>query len=282
MKKITPQELARKVEELPALPAVACKVMELVEDPRTSAQDVEAVLKKDQSLTAQVLRLANSAFYGIPRRITTVAEATVFLGFKTLKSAVLTASLSGMLQRKLSGYVLERGELWKHSLSVAFSAQTLAKKTRFPRPEVAYTAGLLHDIGKLILDTYLKASYREVLERVDRTGSTFLEAEEEILGFNHAAVGAQLTEHWGFPSSLVETIGFHHQPDLATKDPSLCAIVHLADWLSVTLGIGMGVDGFLYRVSPEALAVLSLEKGSLEELILELYQILSDPDLFSL
>lgn len=282
MKKITPQELARKVEELPALPAVACKVMELVEDPRTSAQDVEAVLKKDQSLTAQVLRLANSAFYGIPRRITTVAEATVFLGFKTLKGVVLTASLSGMLQRKLSGYVLERGELWKHSLSVAFSAQTLAKKTRFPRPEVAYTAGLLHDIGKLILDTYLKASYREVLERVDRTGSTFLEAEEEILGFNHAAVGAQLTEHWGFPSSLVEAIGFHHQPDLATKDPSLCAIVHLADWLSVTLGIGMGVDGFLYRVSPEALAVLSLEKGSLEELILELYQILSDPDLFSL
>ncbi len=282
MKKITPQELARKVEELPALPTVACKVMELVEDPRTSAQDIEAVLKKDQSLTAQVLRLANSAFYGIPRRITTVAEATVFLGFKTLKGVVLTASLSGMLQRKLSGYVLERGELWKHSLSVAFSAQTLAKKTRFPRPEVAYTAGLLHDIGKLILDTYLKASYREVLERVDRTGSTFLEAEEEILGFNHAAVGAQLTEHWGFPSSLVETIGFHHQPDLATKDPSLCAIVHLADWLSVTLGIGMGVDGFLYRVSPEALAVLSLEKGSLEELILELYQILSDPDLFSL
>jgi putative nucleotidyltransferase with HDIG domain len=280
--KITLEELTQRVKELPALPAVVQKVMELTEDPRSSAQDIEAVLKKDQSLTAEVLRLANSAFYGIPRRISTVSEATVFLGFKTVKSVVLTASCRSMMQRKLSGYFLERGELWKHSLSAALSAQLLSKKVKFPHPEAAYTAGLLHDIGKLILDTYLKESYQEVLKQVEEGEVTFLEAEEEILGFNHAAVGARLAERWGFPSSLTEAIGFHHQPEKASEAPKLCAIVHLADWTSVTLGFGMGVDGFLYRMSPQALEILQLEKEALEHLLLELFELLSKEETFSL
>jgi len=280
--KITLEELAQKVKELPALPAVVQKVMELVEDPRSSVQDIEAVLKKDQGLTAEVLRLANSAFYGIPRRISTVSEATVFLGFKTVKSVVLTASCRSMMQRKLSGYFLERGELWKHSLSAALAAQLLSKKAKFPHPETAYTAGLLHDIGKLILDTYLKENYQEVLKLVEEGEVTFLEAEEEILGFNHAAVGARLAERWGFPPSLTEAIGMHHQPEKGSEDPTLCAIVHLADWMSVTLGLGMGVDGFLYRVSSQALDTLRISEKSLELALLELSELLSRGDAFSL
>lgn len=280
MAKLTLPALVRAVEDLPALPAVVQRVIELTEDPRSTAKDINNVITQDQGLTAKVLRLANSAFYGFPRRISTVTDATILLGFQTIRSIVLAASVSEMMKKSLKGYALERGELWRHSQAAAVSARMLAKEIKFPRLEVAYTAALLHDIGKLILDVYLTEEYEAVLEKVEKEGVTFLQAEEEILGFNHATVGAKVAEKWNLPAELAEAIGLHHEPERARENPKLTAITHVADCMSVTLGMGVGIDGFLYTISPKAIELLGLNEPLVDRLIANLAEILVDEDTF--
>jgi putative nucleotidyltransferase with HDIG domain len=280
MGKLTLPALVRAVEDLPALPAVVQRVIALTEDPKSTARDINNVLTQDQGLTAKVLRLANSAFYGFPRRISTVTDATILLGFQTIRSIVLAASVSEMMKRELKGYALERGELWRHSQATAVGARMLAREVKFSRLEVAYTAGLLHDIGKLILDAYLRDEYEAVLEKVEKEHVTFLEAEEALLGFHHALVGAKVAEKWNLPLELVEAIGFHHEPERAQENPKLTAIAHIADCMSVSLGMGVGVDGFLYRISPKAVELLGLQEDQVDRLFANLMEVLVDEDTF--
>ncbi|MDK2897566.1 MAG: hypothetical protein PWP04_1686 [Candidatus Atribacteria bacterium] len=274
------QSLVKKVEDLPALPAVVRQVMELTEDPNSTARDINEVLNKDQSMTAKVLRLANSAFYGFPRRIPTVTDATIMLGFQTIRSIVMAASVSNLLSQEVEGYALLPGELWKHSQSAAISARLISREVKFPKLELAYTAALLHDIGKVILNSYLQEVYQEVMEKVEEENLSFLQAEEEILGFNHALVGSKVAEKWNLPHELVEAIAFHHSPELAKDNPKLTAIVHVSDFVCVTMGVGVGTDGFLYPISPQAMGLLGLEEGDIHRIIAQLSDLLVDQDSF--
>lgn len=280
MGKISLSLLTKAVDELPTLPVVVQKVIALTEDPRSTAKDINNVLSQDQTLTAKVLRLANSAFYGFSRRISTVTEATIILGFQTIKSIVMAATVSDMLKKPLQGYALEQGDLWKHSQTSAIAARMLARELKFPRLEVAYTASLLHDIGKLVLNVYLSEAYQEVLEKVEGERLTFIQAEEMILGFNHAQVGAKICAKWNLPPELVEAIAFHHEPARATENPKLVAITHVADFVSVSIGMGVGVDGFLYAMSPEAITSLGVSETQIDRLIAQLVDVLIDQDIF--
>lgn len=280
MGKVSLSVLVQAVEELPVLPTVVQRVIQLTEDPKSTAKDINNVLSQDQSLTAKVLRLANSAFYGFPRRISTITEATVILGFQTIKSIVMAATVSEMLKKPLPGYALEQGELWKHSQTSAIAARMLAREVKFPRFEVAYTASLLHDIGKLVLNAYLSETYQEVLERVESEHCAFTQAEEAVLGFNHAQVGARICEKWNLPAELVEAIAFHHEPEKATVTPKLVAITHIADFVSVSIGMGMGIDGFFYSISPEAVTLLGINEAQIDRLLAQLTDILVDQDTF--
>jgi putative nucleotidyltransferase with HDIG domain len=280
MGKVSLSLLVKAVEELPVLPVVVQKVIQLTEDPKSTAKDINNVLSQDQTLTAKVLRLANSAFYGFPRRIATVTEATIILGFQTIKSIVMAATVSEMLQKPLQGYALEQGELWKHSQTSAIAARMLAREIKFSRLEVAYTASLLHDIGKLVLNTYLREGYQEILEKVENERLTFTQAEEAVLGFNHAQVGAKICEKWNLPPELVEAIALHHEPERATITPKLVAITHIADFVSVSIGMGVGIDGFLYAVSPEAVALLGVSEAQIDRLLAQLTDVLVDQDSF--
>ncbi|MGC8778547.1 MAG: HDOD domain-containing protein [Candidatus Caldatribacteriaceae bacterium] len=280
MGKVSLSVLTRAIEELPALPAVVQRVIQLTEDPKSTAKDINNVLTQDQSLTAKVLRLANSAFYGFPRRISTITEATIILGFQTIKSMVMATTVSEMLKKPLQGYALEQGELWKHSQTSAIAARMLARETKFSRLEVAYTASLLHDIGKLILNTYLSELYQEVLEKVEGERLTFTQAEEAVFGFNHAQAGAKICEKWNLPPELVEAIALHHEPERATINPKLVAITHIADFVSVSIGMGVGIDGFLYAISPEAVVLLGISETQIDRLLAQLTDILVDQDNF--
>ncbi|MEN3185126.1 MAG: HDOD domain-containing protein [Atribacterota bacterium] len=280
MGKVSLSVLVQAVEELPVLPTIVQRVIQLTEDPKSTAKDINNVLSQDQTLTAKVLRLANSAFYGFPRRISTITEATIILGFQTIKSIVIAATVSEILKKSLPGYALEQGELWKHSQTSAIAARMLARETKFPRLEVAYTAALLHDIGKLVLNTYLSDTYQEVLEKVEGEHLTFTQAEEAVLGFNHAQVGAKICEKWNLPAELVETIAFHHEPERATITPKLVAITHIADFISVSIGIGMGIDGFFYGISPEAVTLLGINETLIDRLLVQLTDVLVDQDSF--
>ncbi|MDD3853610.1 MAG: HDOD domain-containing protein [Syntrophomonadaceae bacterium] len=276
------EQLVAAVNDLPALPHVVVKVMQLSEDPDSTAQDINNVLTQDQSMTARVLRLANSAFYGFPRRISTVTDAVVLLGFRTIRSIVLAASVSEILNQEVGGYALEPGELWRHSQSSAIAARMIAKRVKYPALDVAYTAALLHDIGKVILNNNMKEAYREVVEKIENTGIPFNEVETDVMGFNHAQVGAQVAEKWNLPPELVEAIMYHHEPEKATINKKLTAIVHVADAVSVTMGIGVGIDGMLYPVSSEAMQLLGIDEIAIESIISEMADVVSDQQSFSI
>lgn len=277
MEKLSLETIVEKVNDIPALPQIVLRVMKMTDDPDVTAQDINKVLNQDQSMTARVLRLANSAYYGYARRIASVTDAVVLLGFNTIRSIVIAAAVNEILNKKYEGYALEEGELWRHSQTCAIAARAVARRSKFVQLDAAYTAGLLHDIGKVILNHFMKNAYHEVVELVESGEIPFMEAEEAVLGFNHAVVGARVVEKWNLPPQLVEAIAFHHYPDKATANPKLTAIVHLADAICLSMGIGVGVDGLLYPVSTEAMKTLGLSEQDIEQIVSELVDLLSDP-----
>ncbi len=282
MGKISLESIVEAVNDLPALPQVVVQVIKLTEDPDSTAQDINNVLNQDQAITARVLKMANSAFYGFPRRIGSVTDAIILLGFRTLRSIVMAASVSDILNKEMEGYALEYGELWRHSQCTAMAARLIARKSKFAFLDLAYTAALLHDIGKVILNNTMKETYREVVASVTDDNISFIDAENKILGFNHAEVGARVAEKWNLPPETVEAIQLHHSPEDAQVNPRLTAIVHLADAISVSMGIGMGIDGLLYPMSGEAMQLLGLDELEIENVISELIDVFADKQIFDL
>lgn len=282
MGRISLEEIVQSVNDLPSLPQVVLRVMELTEDPDSTAQDINAALAQDQGMTARVLKLANSAFYGFPRRISTVTDATVLLGFKTIRSIVLAASVNEILSQEMEGYALEYGELWKHSQCSAMAARLISRRVKYTGSDVAYTAALLHDIGKVVLNNTMKEAYHEVLSKVENDNLTFLQAEQIILGFNHAQVGAQIAEKWNLPLELVETIACHHEPEKAEVNLRLTAIVHLADAVCVAMGFGVGIDGLLYPVSNQSLETLGFQQADVDAVLSEMVDVCTDKQSFDL
>lgn len=267
------ESVVQSVNELPSLPQVALEVMRLTRDPDTSARELNEVICQDQAITANMLRLANSAYYGFPRLIGTVGEAVVLLGFQTVRSIVLTAALGDTLNREVKSYSLAKGELWKHSLGVATAARMIAKRSGYKYQDLAYTAGLLHDVGKIVLADYLEKYYGEVMEKVSSAEVSFADAELEILGIDHAQTGGEVAKKWNFPAEIVEAINLHHKPDLAEQDPKLTAITHIADIMCTLIGVGIGVDGLLYQASANAVEILGLDEIVLEEVIADLIDV---------
>lgn len=274
MARFNMDDIIAAVKDLPALPHVVFQIMDLTDDPRATAQDVGKVISQDQGLTAKVLRLANSAYYGYSRKVATVSDATVLLGFATIRSIVIAASMSDILNRELTGYALGPGDLWKHSFGTAMTSRFIAQRSRFGAFEVAYTAGLLHDIGKVILNQFMKEIYQEVAGEATQYQISFLEAENRVLGFNHAVVGSRVARKWRLPADIVEAIAFHHNPVLAEKNPHLTALVHVSDALCSSLGLGVGADGMLYPVSKNAMELLHLGGNDIEVIAEELSDIM--------
>lgn len=280
MAKVTLEEIIRKVEDLPALPHITNEIMRLTEDPDSTVQDIENVIMKDQSLTTRVLRLANSAYYGYARRISTISEASVLLGFQAIRSITLTASVGGLLMKEVPGYGLEKNQLWIQSQSCAIIARYIARKVRFVKVDQAYVAGLLRDIGKVIVSYYLTEHFKKIMDLVENENVSFLDAEEEVLGFHHGKVGAEVAKKWNLPDDLVEAIEYHHSPEKATINPKLTAIIHLADAVVMMLGIGLGVDGMVYNVSDGVIEALGIDEIMLQQIMSDVSDLLLDEDAF--
>ncbi len=280
MEKIKLESIIEKVDELPSLPHIVIEVMRLTDDPDSTAFDINNVLNQDQNMTAQVLRMANSVYYGYSRRIASVTDAIILIGFNAVRSIVLAASMSKILKRELKGYIMGEGELWNHSQSAAIFARLLAKRVKFNSIETAYTAALLHDIGKLVLNSYMSEAYQEVIDTVHREKKPFNIVEDKIFGFNHAVIGGKITEKWNLPSELSDAITYHHDPLSSEINPKLTAIVHIADAATLQMGMGLGIDGLLYELSDEALSLLKIEQHDLEVLMAEIVDLIVDKDTF--
>jgi putative nucleotidyltransferase with HDIG domain len=226
--------------------------------------------------------LANSAYYGYPRKINTVSQATILLGFQTIKSIVLASTVNKIMTHELKGYALGENDLWTQSQASAIISRNIAKEVKFSNPETAYIGGLLRDIGKTILNYYVEREYNAIVNKVEYGNVSFSEAEEEILGFNHAQVGEKIAEKWNFPKDLVEAIGLHHTPEKSTINPTLVSIVHIADAITMMMGIGIGADGLTYNFSPFALETLNFNAQDLEDFISKSHDLIIDGDSFDL
>lgn len=271
-------DIVHRVDNLPALPHVTHRVLTLTSDPKTTIAELADTITNDQVLTVKVLRMANSAYYGYARRIFSINEALIILGFSTVRNLVLAASVFNVMDQEFTGYILPKGDLWKHSMTTALLARLLAKKVGFEMNDKAFTAGLLHDIGKIILNTYMKESFAEVLSTVNAGNVAFSEAEQQILGFDHAMVGAKVAEKWNLPEELVEAIAKHHNPSQAKLNPKLTSITHIADAASMSMGIGLGGDGLLYDFDGFAVEHTGLNKEALEGAMAEVAESMIDTE----
>ncbi len=270
MSKITLARLLFKVKEMPPLPQSIAQILELTKSTKSSAHDLTKVCEHDPKLTVNMLKLANSSFYGFTRKISTISHAIVCLGLDTVKSIALTSSTQEMLNNEVPAYALEKGMLWQHSIACSTCARIIAKRIGFKESEEAYIAGLLLDIGKIILSNFAEDEFIRIVEKTKRDKISFDKAEQEVLGFDHPQIGARIIEKWNLPPILVEAVQYHHRPEKAETHKKLTYIVHLADAISCMLGIGLGCDGLMYVLEENTLDILGLSKDDVESIMSEL------------
>lgn len=275
------RRVLKRVKDIPSLPQFVIETLKKLDDPRSNAADVAARLSKDEGLVVRVLRLANSAYYGLSRRITGVADAIAFLGFKTVKSIVLAASVYKFMDSAFTGYSLDRGELWKHSQAVGMTSRHLCEKLKIADAEEAYIGGMMHDLGKIVLNDYVRFGYSIILRLVEEDNVPFCEAERQVLGFDHAQVGGLVMEQWNLPEAYAYITTYHHTPwDLLPEQSSFLPVidvVHVANAMCIMLGVGIGADGMQYNISPDSLERLGIEDKT-EEIMGEFVDILTTLD----
>lgn len=257
-------QILSKAHSVPTLPATVLRVMQMVEDPLCSAAELAQVIQADPAMALKVLKLANSAYYGFRQKIATVPQAVTLLGFATLKNALLSAAVFDLFRLSVTGFDLPA--LWKHSVATATASRLLAKRVRFPNSEKAYTAGLLHDIGKVMIARYLPMSLLAVLQAVNDEHLPMLVAEQRTIGLAHPAFGAWVMTRWGLPPALVEAVEYHHVPLKAQHSFDLAALVYLADSLTHRAGIGSGGDTLPREIDPAILEHFGLGQSALTDL----------------
>jgi len=266
---ISPEVIKEKVQsvaQLPALPDVAMKVVEMVDNPKTSTSSLARVISTDQGLTAKVLKIANSPFYGFPKKISTIDFAIIVLGYDALKEIVVSTSLISSLEEQSNGNFNSR-EFWDHTIASGILSRRLARDLGYRINGEVFVGGLLHDMGVSVLSRHFRVDYQRIVGIVRETDLTYLEAEESVLGVTHQEIGGWLAERWNLPDHLVEAVRFHHTPVKAVHNPELVALVHCGDVLACRI-VGMGAEFDKNTTfDPEALARLQLnEAGRIEEL----------------
>lgn len=259
-----------RVEDLPTLPRTVFRITEIINNPKSSARDLAGVINDDQVLTARLLRLVNSSFYGFPQRIATVNFAIVLLGFDAIRNLLLTTSVFDVFTGAGRDLQIEREKLWDHSLGCAVAAKVIGKYLRHDKVEELFVCGLLHDIGKIVAMVYMKKDCTRIRARVTEHNDLIVKAEEEILGCNHTHIGHLLAERWNLPAPVPHVILNHHTPEKAGEFERQAATVHLADIFCRALEIGSGGDHGIPMRSQPAWDVLGLKINDIGILMREI------------
>lgn len=257
-------EILSLVKHVPPFPKVAQRVSEMLNDPEVSAIALAEVIQYDQVITANVLKICNAAYFGLPRKVSSLDEALVIVGNDTLKDIIITSSSARFYKGAAGdGYKLDQGELWKHSIAVGIMAKELVKYVKDVEPGSAYTAGLLHDIGKRFLSSFVADDFKKIMMKVVQDDCSFVEAEKELVGASHAELGGMIMSQWGFPKEIELAVLQHHDPDALEKDP-LTAVVALANTLVISMGIGVGADGLSVKMQGSGLKRFGITPMHLE------------------
>ncbi len=247
-------EVIERIGTLPVLPQSAYRLAEVVSDPQSTLPQIVDVIRYDQTLTIELLRMCNSAHFGLSRRIESLDDAVRLLGTVKVFQLAMAVHTRALLNRPQRGYGLPAGALWTHSVCVGLAAPLVAQRLHLPARSTFFTVGLLHDIGKIVLNEFVGREFAEIVRRVAEEHLSFGEAERQVLGYTHAEAGARLAEAWNLPPALVRGVRYHHEPHALAEPDPLVDTVHIADAVSLVFGVGTGDDGLCYRADPAILA----------------------------
>jgi putative nucleotidyltransferase with HDIG domain len=242
-----------ELQDLPSLPAVVVRVMQTINDPTTSATDLNRLISTDQALAGKILRLVNSSYYGFPRKITTITHAIVILGFSTVRNLTTSLGVVSGFDPGNSFTALDRELFWSHSVATACAASLVARRKNASAKvlEEVFIGGLLHDIGKLFLDQYFPDQYAIAVKLARAANISIWEAEKTALGIGHVLIGKRVAEKWNLPPSLTAMISLHHQTAYAKEYTEIVSIVHAADYLARKVKIGDAGDNIVPAIADE-------------------------------
>lgn len=233
----TPEEFIQEARELPVMPPIAAEIMRKAEDPDTDTQSIAQLISSDASLAVRVLRIANSSFYSMPRKIETLQQAILLLGYSTLKSVVIAASMKDVFAR----FGLAERLLWEHAVAAAICTNMLAREVGGLASDELFIGGLVHDVGKLVMHSQDEERYQEVLREIYSDNAQTIDVERKVFGFDHCEVGQLIMDKWSLPQRLASAIGAHHDPasvDDTEGAQTLAAALQVADRICIHLGYG--------------------------------------------
>ena len=263
------KKIINKVKDLPPMPKVLFKAREVMSDPKSGFKDIAKVIETDQAIAARILKVANSAYYGLSGMVNSIHQASVVLGYQTLEQVITMVSSSSLLGKQLKGYGLSAGILWRHSLAVAIGSRLIACKRAPSLEGDAFSVGLIHDAGKLALDPHIIQKSKEFHEFMKSENASFLEAERHTLGFDHTEVAYDLCQKWKLPESHAKAMRYHHSPE-SSGDHQLAYIVYLADYLAQQSGLGTGLASDKEPLKEAVLKSLSLKMDDMDAISTEM------------
>jgi HD-like signal output (HDOD) protein len=262
------KKILGSIKDLPPMPQTTFKALELIKNSHTSYEDLARVLETDQATATRVLRMANSPYYGMSGKVSSIKYASAVLGLKAIEELVVMAGSTKALGKRLEGYGLDAGDLWQHSLGVAFGSKIIAARKNPGMANDAFSAGLIHDVGKLALDSFILERKQAFTTFLSDGKESFLHAEKDILGFDHGEIAAELCTNWNVPQNLAIAIRYHHYPSMSSGN-QLTYIVHVADLIAMMSGMGAGIDGMQYAIDEKALAMVGIESADLSTIMVQ-------------
>ena len=262
-------KIVTNVLKVAALPAVALKFSEAIKNPLTSNHDLENIVSEDSALAAKVLMIANSALFNFPSKIDTISKAITIIGHKQLSEIILSCSIVAMF-KDIPQNVIDMDMFWRHSIAVATASRILASYRHEQNIERFFTAGLLHDIGKLIIFVETPKYAVEVITKCAETNELMHKVEKEVLGFDHAKLGAMLLKKWKLPEDVVATVYYHHMPSISSGDIVGPSIIHIADIITHALQFGSSGESFIPTLNEKAWNALDLDIEILSSVIEQL------------
>lgn len=263
--------IIQSIKDLPPMPQVVIEIQQLISDLNSDISQLTSIIETDQAIAAKVLKMANSAYYGMSGKISTILQASILLGYQTLGEIVTMAGTSDILSGSMPGYGYDSQELWKHSLAVAFSAKMIAEIKNKDLIHEAHTAGLIHDVGKIILDRHILENMDQISIYMVQEEKTFLEAERYVFGFDHAEIASELCRTWKIPEKISQAIRCHHQPSMSNGD-ELSHILHLADYIATKGGISYDDDETFSELETGTIDFIGLRQDEISDIMLKVLE----------
>ena len=259
--------LIKEIDTLKPVSHVGQRAMRMIYDPDSSLREIVDILKFDQGMTANLLRVCNSSYFGLKNKVVSIQQAIALLGAEKVACLMVMGASADNFKRPQRGYDLEVGELWRYSVSSALIAREIAEKKKLKDISHLFTSALLKDIGKVILTVHVGDAFEKISDLVQNRGLSFIEAEKETIGVDHAELGARIAEKWNFDTSMVLIIRHHHEPDKSPPDDLSLPIVYLADIICMMAGVGVGSDGLAYRHYQETIDRLAFTDVDIQKII---------------